>query len=139
MKADRLPRWAQRRLTAEQREAYDRLLWHRPRPAERARLKMVLGWKRTRDETTALALDLVDQGLIERVVADRLGVSDRYLRRLLTVEATTPENAPPDTNVHAAEVAPTCETEVVVPPARPSRSPLRFRSFDDLDHWLGSS
>ncbi len=82
-KAERLPRWRFRRLTPEQREAYNRLRWYSPGPAERARLKEVLGWRRTRVETVALAHELLEHGLIERAVAVHLDVSDRYLRRLL--------------------------------------------------------
>ena len=139
MKADRLPRWAQRRLNAEQRAAYDRLRWHQPASAERARLKTILGWKRTREETEALATELLEQGLLERVVADRLGVSDRYLRRLVAGSQATPRIAAPDPSTHAAEVAPTCETDPALPPTRPKRSPLRFGSFRDLDEWLGEA
>lgn len=135
-KAERLPLRAQRRLTAEQREAYDRLRWYRPGPADRARLKMVLGWKRTRDETIALALDLLGQGLLEQVVADRIGVSDRYLRRMLVEESLPPDFTALDPSGHAAEVAPTCEPDTGVPPRRPGRSPVRFASFRELDEWL---
>jgi AraC-like DNA-binding protein len=43
----------------------------------------VLGWRRTRDETLALAEELLEEGRVLSAVADELGISDRYLRRLL--------------------------------------------------------
>ena len=69
-------------MTRKQRQAYEQLDWNRTSPAESARLKLILGWRRTREETVALAVERLDEGLLERVVADRLGVSIRYLRQL---------------------------------------------------------
>jgi hypothetical protein len=114
-KAERLPRWAFRLLNEEQKEAHNRLLWYGPGPAERARLKQVLGWRRTRVETAALADELLEQGLAGRVVADRLGVSDRYLHRLLVDESGTTPKRGRNPSGHAAEVALTGETDSGVP------------------------
>ncbi len=43
-KAQRFPKWAFRRLNSQQREAFDRLRWGRPGPADRARLRAYPGW-----------------------------------------------------------------------------------------------
>jgi hypothetical protein len=115
-KAERLPRWAFRRLNDEQKEAHNQLLWYRPGPAKRARLKQVLGWRRTRDETRALAVELLEQGLIEKAVDLRLEVSDRYLHRLLAVQEPARENRGRKPSNHAEEVALTRETDPSVPP-----------------------
>lgn len=111
-KAERLPRWAFRRLSSEQKEAHNQLLWYGPGPADRARLKQVLGWRRTRTETISLATELLEQGLMESVVAGKLGVSHRYLHRLLEAE-----NLGRKPSGLATEVALTCETDPGVPPA----------------------
>jgi hypothetical protein len=73
------------RLTPEQKQAVDLLSWLSPGPAERGEAKTVLGWRRSREETIAYAERLLGQGLILSAVAHRLGVGDRYLRRLLNV------------------------------------------------------
>jgi hypothetical protein len=99
-KAERLPRWRFRRFTQEQRRAYDRLRWHQPIAAERARLKKVLGWRRTREETIALAEELLEEGRVLTAVADDLGVSDRYLRRLVFERSPTAQIAPLDPSIH---------------------------------------
>ena len=115
MKADRVPRWQERRMSAAQREAYNELRWHPCGPAKRARLKNTLGWKRTREETVALALELRGEGRGNLAIADELGVSDRYLVRLLD-QARDTEKQPRNRSAHAADVAPTCETNGTVPP-----------------------
>jgi hypothetical protein len=84
----------------EQREALDRLRWHSPGPAERARLKRVLRIRRTREETIALALELLAAGRVPGSIADELGVTARYLSRLLH-----PPQAPPDLGLEAASEA----------------------------------
>jgi hypothetical protein len=71
------------RLTPEQRQAVDLLEWADLDAAGRGRAKTVLGWRRTREETIAYAAELLAAGLMAAAVADRLGVSDDYLRRVL--------------------------------------------------------
>jgi hypothetical protein len=114
-KAERLPRWRFRRFNEEQRRAYDRLRWYHPGPAERARLKTVLGWRRTREETVALAEELLDRGRVLPAIAAELGVSDRYLRRLLREESLTPENRRRKASIHAPEMALTRNSGTRVP------------------------
>ena len=140
VKVDRLTASAFRRLTDEQKVAYDRLRWHSPGPAERARLKIVLRWRRTREETVALARELLAEGLMLQVVADRVGVDHRYLKRVLS-EVGEAEKAPRKPFVHAADLALTCETDVAIPPTKVATSersscPRRFASLRDLDAWL---
>jgi hypothetical protein len=137
VKADRLPRWAFRRLTAEQKDAYNELRWHGPGPARRARLKLVLGWKRTHEEAVALARELAGEGRSRKAIADHLGVTDRHLRRLLA--------DPPDAGVRTREKQPanavakryradtTCETRVDDRPRPPAAG---FANGADLDRWL---
>jgi hypothetical protein len=64
----------------------------------------VLGWRRTRDETVAYALELLDEGLVLAAVASRLRIGERYLRRLLD-EVRDPENRPRNRSGHPAKVA----------------------------------
>jgi hypothetical protein len=132
-KAERFPRRRIRRLTDEQRRALDELQFSHPGPARRGELKTVLGWKRTREETIAFALDLIDKGMIVSAVAGRLDVETRYLRNLLKRDAT-PENGHRKPSVHAGESA----TNVQTPTGESSRGlgPVFFRSFADLDRWL---
>lgn len=111
-KAERLPRARLRRMRPEQREAYDRLRWYSPGPAERARLKKTLGWKRTREETIALARELLAKGRMVAAAADELGVGTRYLKRLLEQDET-PLKVARNRSIHAAVLAPTCETQGV--------------------------
>ena len=80
---DRVPAWKVRRMTAAQRQAFDRLRWHDPPPAERARLKRTLGMRRTREETLALLRELLDKRMVRAAILDELGCTDRHLRRLL--------------------------------------------------------
>ena len=78
------------RLSPEQKKAVDllefgdpRLEFSNPSAAERGRAKTVLGWKRTREETLAYAVELLEAGMVQAAIAIRLDVSDRYLRELL--------------------------------------------------------
>jgi hypothetical protein len=121
-KVARLPMWRFRLLDAEQRKAYDQLRWHRPGPAERARLKGVLGWRRTREETLALAHELLDDGRMIATVSDDLGVSRRYLRRLLAEESRTSENGGSNPSIHAPEMALTRNPDTCVPPGGGDRA-----------------
>jgi hypothetical protein len=114
-KVERLPMWRFRRFNEEQRRAYDRLRWHQPGAVERARLKKVLGWRRTQEETTALAQELLEDGLVLAAVADELGVSDRYLRRVLFERSPTAKNAPLNPPIHAPEMALTRNPDTGVP------------------------
>jgi hypothetical protein len=82
----RLSTRAYGRLTPAQKEAVDLLQWYSPNAAERGAAKTVLGWRRSREETLAYALELVGQGLGLAAVADRLRVSDDYLHRVLNPE-----------------------------------------------------
>ena len=107
-------------MSAAQREAYYDLRWRPCGPAERARLKKTLGWKRTREETIALALELLEEGRNVLAIADLLGVGDRYLTRLLD-QARDIEKQPRNRSTHAPEMAPTCETNGTVPPRPAAR------------------
>jgi hypothetical protein len=120
MKAERVPRWRVSRMNAAQLDAYDRLRWYSPGPAERARLKATLGWKRTRQETIALALELRVEGRGDLAIADELGIGDRYLTRLLE-QVRDHEKTRRNPSIHTAEMAPTCESEGSVSPGRPGR------------------
>jgi hypothetical protein len=71
-----------RRMTPEERQAYDLLTYGSPGPGERAIAKLVLGRRRTREETLAHA-EALAAGLTRLEVADRLQVDPRYLDRLL--------------------------------------------------------
>jgi hypothetical protein len=140
VKAERLPGWALRRLNAEQRQAYDRLRWENPGLADRARAKLVLGWKRTREETVALAAELLAEGLLPAAVADRLGVTDRHMRRIaadLRREGSEPpENRVANPHPQRPRADTTCEPNPVVPPAG-ARPPIGgFATVADLDAWL---
>jgi hypothetical protein len=112
-KAERFPMWRFRRLSSEQKAALDRLCWYSPGAAERARLKKVLGWRRSRQETVALAEELLDEGRMLSAVADELAVGTRYLTRLL--KSPTPRKRPCNASNHTAKVATTCETDTGVP------------------------
>jgi hypothetical protein len=96
--------WRFRCLNDDQRAALDLLRWYSPGPAERARAKNVLGWRRTREETIALAQELLAEGRILLAAANELGVGARYLRRLLD-EVSDVENPPRNRSTHAAKVA----------------------------------
>jgi hypothetical protein len=139
VKAERLPTWAFRRLNTQQREAYNLLRYYSPGPAERARLKQVLGWRRTREETIALARELLADGLMIGVVADRCGIGRRYLARLLEQAengSPTPENTPDKPLNQAAVLAVTRETGIDSRPARQRPPAQGFATFSELDRWL---
>jgi hypothetical protein len=70
---------------------------------------VVLGWKRSREETLALVLELHREGRGRLAIADTLGVTDRYAARLLEQvrDGKKPARNP---SVHAAESPPTCES-----------------------------
>jgi hypothetical protein len=111
----RLSRFSTRaygRLSPEQKQALDRLEWLAPGPAGRGEAKTVLGWRRTRDETVAYALELLDEGLVLAAVASRLRIGERYLRRLLD-EVRDPENRPRNRSGHPAKVALTDRGKVI--------------------------
>jgi hypothetical protein len=136
VKADRVARRQLRRMTQAQRDAYERLRWHPCGPAERARLKRTLGWKRSREETIALALELRAEGRSDLAIADDLGVGDRYLTRLLDQVPDSPE-LPRNPSAHAAEMAPTCETNGTVPTRLRGRQMYASDAFAyDLEHEL---
>jgi hypothetical protein len=138
VKAERFPRWRLARMNAVQLDAYNRLRWYSPGPAERARLKLVLGWKRSREETIALALELRGEGRCDLAIADELGVSDRYLGRLLE-QVRDDEKPPRNPSVHAADLAPTCETNGAVPQRLSGRQMYGGDAFSyDLDAALGA-
>jgi hypothetical protein len=109
-RADRFPMWRFRRLNDEQRVALDLLRWYSPGPADRARAKNMLGWRRTREETIALAQELLAEGRILLAVANELGVGTRYLGRLLA-EVSDLEKPPRNRSTHAAKVALTRNTK----------------------------
>jgi hypothetical protein len=46
--------------------------------ASRAEAKTLLGWKRTREETIALAVELRARGRLISAIADHVRVGDRY-------------------------------------------------------------
>jgi hypothetical protein len=135
-KIERLPRWSLKRMTVEQRAAYDVLRWQSPVPAERARLKLVLGWKRTYEETVALATELRAQGLMDSAIADELRIGDRYLRRLLKTGVHPSENVPANPHQQRAEVAPTGESDTGIQVAGRTAPIDGFPSLADLDAWL---
>lgn len=115
-KAERLPRWAFRRLSDKQKEAHNRLLWYSPGLAERARLKQVLGWRRTQDETIALAQELLAGGRGRLEVAGIIGVGVRYLDRLLQGCPTSRNSAEKASMCRDVAVL-TSESDPPVPPA----------------------
>jgi hypothetical protein len=112
-KAERLPISRLRHLKPEQREAVDRLAWYSPGPAQRARLKKTLGWKRTKEETLAWARELLAEGRMVAPIARELGVEARYLKRLLQ-ESETPQNGGRKASSQAEKVALTRESDTGV-------------------------
>jgi len=140
VKADRLAARAYRRLSDEQRRAVDELRWGGPGPARRARLKLALGWKRTREEASALARELQAEGLNRNAIAGCLKVSDRHLRRLLAEPAETRLASPENRPVTAVPMRPLADTSCgprgIAHPARPTPPAAGFRSLVELDRWL---
>jgi transposase-like protein len=137
----RVPMRRYRRLDPEQRDALDRLEFHRPGPAERARLKILLGWKRIpREERAALARELLADGMVTAAVADLLSVTDRHLRRLLAETAEKGSDPLPETAEIAEAMRPladiTSGPKVIPCPGRPRPPMDGFATFQDLDRWL---
>lgn len=140
MKAERLPKRAVRRLSDEQRRAYDRLRWAELGPADRARCKLVLGWRRTREETVALAAELLAEGLVGAAVASKLNVSPRYLRQVLADTSETSVLSTLDPSVQAVEMRLTGESGRLafgaVPRHHSVPQPRAFACFAELDAYL---
>ena len=136
MKAARIPRRIEKRLTDAERCAVDELRFSQPGAARRGELKTELGWKRTREETVALAHDQIEKGMIIAAVAAHLDVDARYLRTLLK-EDPAADSVPGKPSSHAGESA----TNVRTPGGESSRGSLPapacgFASFAHLDAWL---
>jgi len=125
--------WRQlKRLTPDQRDTYEHLIYWSPGPAERARLKVRLGWRRTREETLALVKELLARGLTRLQVAGELGVDVDYVDRLLKPSPTheiEPKNPPTSRGVSG----PSDGRKVIRRTARPIDG---FASFAELDAWL---
>jgi hypothetical protein len=96
-------------------------------PLERAKLKLVVGQRRTTAETIALTRERLAQGRSLYAVADELVSSNRpddlarveryarYLRNLLN-QATQAEKPPRNPSVHAGEMALTPKSDTGAPP-----------------------
>jgi hypothetical protein len=139
VKAERIPKWRVARMSTAERGAWNELRWYSPGAAERARLKLVLGWKRSRDETIALAHELRSEGRGDAAIADELGVTDRYLERLLEQGRDLPK-PPRNPSAHAADLAPTCETNGAVPHRLSGRQMYDGDAFSyDLEAALGAA
>jgi hypothetical protein len=133
VKAERLPGWKLRRLNAQQRRAYDLLRYGLPGAADRARAKDVLGWKPTREERLALALELLADGTPRKLVADKMGVGVEYLDRLL--RQANADKASQNTGRCRDFSRPSDASKGSGHPGR--RPPLEgFASVADLDAWL---
>ncbi len=126
-------------MNSQQREAYDRLRWHHPSPAERSRLKLALGWRRTREETTAHVAELAAAGMVKAAIIDEVGISDRYLRSITSTRGDSPDLCPANPHHHRAVSELTCETGPTAQPGRSSAPLDGFATFADLDAWLASS
>jgi hypothetical protein len=138
VKAERIPKWRVARMSTAERGAWNELRWYSPGPAERARLKLVLGWKRSREETIALSCELRNEGRGDAAIADELGVTDRYLDRLLEQVRDLPKS-PRNPSVHATDLAPTCETARTAHPRLSGRPVYGSDPFSyDLDAALGA-
>lgn len=120
MKADRIPARVVKRMSPEKRQAYDCLRWYSPGPAERGRLKKVLAWKRTHEETVAFARELLDRGLVRTAILDELDITERHLRRLLAEikaeQVPEAENQARNRSAHKAKTDTTCKSEVAPHP-----------------------
>jgi hypothetical protein len=126
-----------KRLTDEQRRALDELQFGKPTATRRAELKMILRWRRTREETLALATSLRDRGRVTTAIAARLDVDRRYLVRLLESREASGDSVP---RKPCAD-APSDATKLQTPTGESSRGCLPspaagFRSFSELDAWL---
>jgi hypothetical protein len=85
---------------------------------------------------------LLGEGLMPAAVADRLGVGERYLKRLLAdtddsgsrPSVSRPANPHPD----RAEVALTGSGKVAGHPGGSEAPTAGFASFAELDRWLDS-
>jgi hypothetical protein len=137
VKADRVPRRHLRRMTPAQLDALNKLRWYSPGPAERARLKQTLGWRRKREETIALALELLAAGGLGRAdVAKEIDVDARYLDRLLR-ESPTRQNGHKKTPVSRGVVGLTDKPKAFAPPRRPGRPTYDGDAFSyDLESAL---
>ncbi len=82
-------------LTPEQRRAVDVLRYDDPDAAGRGEQKMILGWRRTAEETAAYARKLIDGGMMVDAAAGRLGVKTDHLRRLLSEDPAELERRSP--------------------------------------------
>ena len=91
--SERLTRRQLARLSNRQRAAYDLLSYGARGPAERARLKIELGLRRSRVETVALACELLEAGRTRLEAATMIGIGADYLDRILE-GASTPRNRP---------------------------------------------
>jgi hypothetical protein len=80
---DRIPQRRLKKLTDAQRRAYDLLVYHKASPADRARAKVELGLRPSRQESLALTRELLSAGASVAAIADSLAVTDRSARRLI--------------------------------------------------------
>jgi hypothetical protein len=119
-KADRISSGQLRAMRVSQRTAALKLRDDCLGPAERAREKQALGWRRTREETLALVRQLIAAGRREGVVAREAGVSLHYLRRLLKEQGEDAEDQGLNPSIHAAKTALTNNGKVI-PHSRPCR------------------
>lgn len=128
----RLTRRQVARLSNGQRAAYDQLHYGVNGPAARARLKMELGWRRSREETLALARELLAAGRTRLEAADEIGIRADYLDRILD-RSDPPEISPKNQPVCRGVSGLTGGVGVNHRPAPP---PAGFASFAELDRWL---
>jgi hypothetical protein len=123
-------------MTQAQLDALNRLRWYSPGPAERARLKQTLGWGRGREETIALARELLAQGGLSRAdVAKELNVDARYLDRLLKRPLPS-QNGHKKTPISRGVAGLTGEHGASVSPGRPGR---QMYASDVLSYDLESA
>lgn len=80
---DRIPQWRLKKLTDRQRRAYDLLIFGNGSPADRARAKLELDLRPSRQENIALVCELLTAGASVAAIADSLAVTDRSARRLI--------------------------------------------------------
>jgi hypothetical protein len=124
-------------MSPERREAYKLLRWYSPGPAERARLKKVLGWRRTHEETLALVSELLELGMVKSAITTQLGITDRHLRRVLAElgnqQVGQGKNGARNRSSHPAQTDISRETDTEHRPSPPIQG---FASCEDLDRWL---